>query len=150
MNTSILVTFIVYFLFMLGIGVYFWRKSKNVSDYFLGGRQLNSWVTAMSAQASDMSGWLLMGLPAAAYMSGISAGWIAIGLGVGTYMNWKFIAVPLRKMTAVSGDSITIPQYFQNRFLSHSSIVRTVCAVIIFVFFQKYFIQGVVVSGVKG
>ena len=138
MNTSILVTFIVYFLFMLGIGVYFWRKSKNVSDYFLGGRQLNSWVTAMSAQASDMSGWLLMGLPAAAYMSGISAGWIAIGLGVGTYMNWKFIAVPLRKMTAVSGDSITIPQYFQNRFLSHSSIVRTVCAVIIFVFFLIY------------
>lgn len=133
-----LIVFIVYFLFMFGIGLYFYRRSSNMSDYFLGGRQLNSWVTAMSAQASDMSGWLLMGLPAAAYISGMSGAWIAIGLGIGTYLNWKFIAKRLRKFTAVSGDSITIPEYLQNRFRSKSTVVRAICAVIIFVFFLVY------------
>ena len=137
-NLATLVTFVIYFLLMLGIGVYFFNKNRNMNDYFLGGRQLNSWVTALSAQASDMSGWLLMGLPAAAYFSGLNAGWIALGLAMGTYLNWKFIAAPLRKFTAVSGDSITIPQYLQNRFLSQSSVVRSVCAVVIFIFFLIY------------
>ena len=87
-----------------------------MKEYFLGGRNLNSWVTAMSAQAADMSGWLLMGLPAAAYISGVSASWIAIGLAVGTYLNWKIIAKRLRQFSSHMGDAITIPQYFQNRF----------------------------------
>ena len=137
-NISILSAFIVYFLIMLAIGIYFYSKSKNISDYFLGGRGLGSWVTALSAQASDMSGWLLLGLPAAAFWSGLSAGWIAIGLAIGTYLNWKFIAVKFRKFTAVANDSITIPQYLQNRFLSQSTLIRSVCAVIIFVFFLVY------------
>lgn len=137
-NITTLISFIIYFLLMLGIGIYFFAKNRNMGDYFLGGRQLNSWVTALSAQASDMSGWLLMGLPAAAYFSGLNAGWIALGLAMGTYLNWKFIAAPLRKFTAVSGDSITIPQYLQNRFLSKSNVVRSICAVIIFIFFLIY------------
>ncbi|MBC8569376.1 sodium/proline symporter PutP [Zongyangia hominis] len=137
-NISVLITFIIYLAAMLGIGFFFYAKSNNLSDYFLGGRQLNSWVTALSAQASDMSGWLLMGLPAAAYWSGISAGWIAIGLGLGTYFNWKVVASRLRRFTAVSGDSITIPEYLQNRFKSKSVAVRSICAVIIFIFFLVY------------
>ena len=137
-DTSILIAFILYFGAMLAIGIYFYRKSKNISDYFLGGRQLGSWVTALSAQASDMSGWLLLGLPAAAFWSGLSAAWIAIGLGIGTYLNWKLVAVRLRKFTYVADDSITIPQYLQNRFMSKSTAIRSVCAVIIFVFFLVY------------
>lgn len=137
-NLSILVAFFLYFSLMLAIGVYFYSKSKNISDYFLGGRQLGSWVTALSAQASDMSGWLLLGLPAAAYWSGLSAAWIAIGLALGTYFNWKLVAVNFRKFTAVANDSITIPQYLQNRFLSESTAIRSVCAIIIFVFFLVY------------
>ncbi|WP_283117938.1 sodium/proline symporter PutP [Anaerotruncus colihominis] len=137
-DTSILIAFILYFGLMLAIGIYFYRKSKNISDYFLGGRQLGSWVTALSAQASDMSGWLLLGLPAAAFWSGLSAAWIAIGLGIGTYLNWKLVAVRLRKFTYVADDSITIPQYLQNRFMSKSTAIRSVCAVIIFVFFLVY------------
>ena len=88
-SVTTLITFVLYLLLMVGIGVFFFNKSNNLSDYFLGGRGLGSWVTAISAQASDMSGWLLMGLPAAAYISGLSASWIAIGLGLGTYLNWK-------------------------------------------------------------
>jgi sodium/proline symporter len=138
MELATLISFVIYFLLMLGIGVYFFARNKTMGDYFLGGRQLNSWVTALSAQASDMSGWLLMGLPAAAYMSGLNAAWIAVGLALGTYLNWRYIAAPLRKFTAVSGDSITIPQYLQNRFKSKSILIRCICAVIIAVFFLIY------------
>ncbi len=137
-DTSILIAFLCYFAAMLGVGIYFFNKSLNITDYFLGGRKLGSWVTALSAQASDMSSWLLMGLPAAAYLSGMSAGWIAIGLALGTYLNWRFIAAPLRRFSAVSGDAITIPQYLQNRFKAKSAAIRVVCAVIIFVFFLVY------------
>ena len=121
MKPSIFVAFIIYFSLVIGAGVYFYNKLKNMKDYFLGGRNLNSWVTAMSAQAADMSGWLLMGLPAAAYISGINSSWIAIGLAVGTYLNWKIIAHRLRQFSSHMGDSITIPQYFQNRFLTNSA-----------------------------
>lgn len=137
-DAGAVLAFVLYMALMLGIGIYFFSKSKNMSDYFLGGRQLGSWVTALSAQASDMSGWLLMGLPAAAYMSGLSASWIAIGLGLGTYLNWKIVAARLRRFTAVSGDSITVPEYLQNRFKSKSTLVRSICAVIIFIFFLIY------------
>ncbi len=137
-SLSTIIVFILYLALMVAIGLVFYSKSKNLSDYFLGGRNLNSWVTAISAQASDMSGWLLMGLPAAAYFSGVSASWIAIGLGLGTYLNWKIVASRLRRFTECYGDSITIPEYLENRFQSKSRALRSVCAVIIFIFFLIY------------
>lgn len=142
MNVWIIVAFALYLSIMIGIGVAFSKKSNNVSDYFLGGRQMGSWLTALSAQASDMSSWLLMGLPGAVYVSGISSGWIAIGLGIGTYLNWLIVAKRLRSYSQVAGDAITIPQYFQNRFDADSKAVRIVCAVIIFIFFLIYTASG--------
>ena len=138
MTTEIFLAFLVYFLCVIGVGVYFYNKLKNMKEYFLGGRNLNSWVTAMSAQAADMSGWFLMVLPAAAYISGISASWIAIGLAVGTYLNWKIIAHRLRQFSSHMGDAITIPQYFQNRFLTNTPMIRIVPAIVIFIFFLIY------------
>ncbi|MBQ9518699.1 MAG: sodium:proline symporter, partial [Firmicutes bacterium] len=142
MNIWIIIAFAIYLAVMIGIGVAFSKKSNNVSDYFLGGRQMGSWLTALSAQASDMSSWLLMGLPGAVYLSGISSGWIAIGLGIGTYLNWLIVAKRLRSYSQVAGDAITIPQYFQNRFDEDSKAVRIVCAVIIFIFFLIYTASG--------
>ena len=146
-DVPVLIAFILYLCIMLGIGFYFSNKSKKLSDYFLAGRGLGSWVTAMSAQASDMSGWLLMGLPGAAYATGMGNYWIAIGLAIGTILNWAFVAKPLRKFTEVCGDSITIPQYFQNRFKSDSPVVRMVCAVVIFIFFLVYTTSAFVSGG---
>jgi len=137
-NIFTLIAFILYFTIMLGIGVISYKRSKNMSDYFLGGRQLGTWSTAISAQASDMSGWLLLGLPGSVLVSGLTESWIAIGLFIGTYLNWKIIASRLRKMSAAAGDSITIPEYFQNRFGTKSPVIRFVCAAIIFVFFLVY------------
>ena len=146
-DIPVLIAFILYLCIMLGIGFYFSNKSKKLSDYFLAGRGLGSWVTAMSAQASDMSGWLLMGLPGAAYATGMGNYWIAIGLAIGTILNWAFVAKPLRRFTEVCGDSITIPQYFQNRFKSDSPVVRMVCAVVIFIFFLVYTTSAFVSGG---
>ena len=143
----VLIAFIGYLAIMLAIGFYFSNKSKNMNEYFLAGRGLNSWVTAMSAQASDMSGWLLMGLPGAAYATGMGNYWIAIGLAIGTILNWAFVAKPLRRFTEAAGDSITIPQYLQNRFKADSPIVRLVCAVVIFVFFLVYTVSAFVSGG---
>ena len=143
----VLVAFIGYLAIMLAIGFYFSNKSKNMNEYFLAGRGLNSWVTAMSAQASDMSGWLLMGLPGAAYATGMGNYWIAIGLAIGTILNWVFVAKPLRRFTEAAGDSITIPQYLQNRFKADSPIVRLVCAVVIFIFFLVYTVSAFVSGG---
>lgn len=144
MNSGILFTFIFYFICMFGIGLYYYKKSKNLSDYILGGRSLNGWVTALSAQASDMSGWLLLGLPGAAYLSGLEAGWIAIGLLIGTFINWKFIAKRLRIYTEYAGDSITIPDYLENRFKDHSKILRVLSATFILFFFLIYTSSGFV------
>lgn len=138
MINSTVLAFAIYLCVMIGIGIYFSKKSSNVSDYFLGGRKMGSWLTALSAQASDMSSWLLMGLPGAVFLSGLGEAWIAIGLGVGTYLNWLFIAKRLRKYSVVAGDAITIPQYLQNRFNGSSKALRVTCAVIIFVFFLVY------------
>lgn len=146
-DVSVLIAFLIYLAAMIGIGVYFSNKSKKMSDYFLAGRHLNSWVTAMSAQASDMSGWLLMGLPGAAYASGMGNYWIAIGLAIGTILNWAFVAKPLRRFTEVAGDSITIPQYLQNRFKADSPVVRLVCALVIFIFFLVYTTSAFVSGG---
>lgn len=146
-DVPVLISFVIYLALMLGIGFYFSNKSKKMSDYFLAGRQLNSWVTAMSAQASDMSGWLLMGLPGAAYATGMGNYWIAIGLAIGTILNWAFVAKPLRKFTEKAGDSITIPQYLQNRFKADSPTVRLVCALVIFIFFLVYTTSAFVSGG---
>jgi len=132
--------FVLYFVAMLAIGTYFFFKSKSVSekDYFLGGRAMGPWVTAMSAQASDMSAWLLMGLPGSILAFGFGQAWIGIGLAVGTAANWILVAKRLRKFSKASGDSITLPQYLSNRFLSKSHTVSIICAVVFLVCFTIY------------
>jgi sodium/proline symporter len=138
LNVYTIVAFVLYALIILGIGIWSFTKSKSMSDYFLGGRQLGSWTTAISAQASDMSGWLLMGLPGSVLVGGLTQSWIAIGLFIGTYLNWRIVASRLRKMSYAAGDAITIPEYFQKRFFNSSPVVRFVCAIIIFFFFLIY------------
>ncbi len=138
---TIAIVFIIYLAVMVAIGFKFYSKTSNLSDYFLGGRNLGSWVTALSAQASDMSGWLLIGLPGTAYViyAGTSeAIWTAIGLVIGTFLNWIFIAKRLRKYTEVSGNSITIPDFLENRFKDSSHILRIVSALFIVIFFLVY------------
>lgn len=148
MNLITLFSFSVYLLLMLGIGLYFYLRTKNLSDYILGGRNLNAWVTSLSAQASDMSGWLLLGLPGYAYLSGLESIWLLIGLTIGTYANWKFVAVRLRKLTSKLNDSLTIPDYFQNRFKSKSNILRVTSSLFILIFFLIYTSSGFV-AGAK-
>lgn len=143
----ILVVFILYLGLMLGIGIYYYKKTSDLSDYVLGGRGLGSWVTAMSAQASDMSGWLLMGLPGAAYLSGMGAMWIALGLGVGTYLNWQFVAKRLRKYTEIAGNSLTLSSYFGNRFRDKNNTLRIVSSIIIVFYFSVYTASGFVAGG---
>lgn len=147
-NPTIVVTFILYLLFMLGVGAYFYRRTTSISDYILGGRRVNYWVTSLSAQASDMSGWLLMGLPGYAYLAGLEAFWIAFGLAVGTWVNWRFVARRLRVYTELAGDSITLPDYFENRFRDSSKILRIVSSIFILVFFLIYTSSGFV-AGAK-
>lgn len=147
-NIIILITFGAYLSMMLGIGWYFYFKTKNLSDYILGGRKLGKWVTSLSAQASDMSGWLLMGLPGAAYISGVSgAAWIAIGLAVGTYLNWRIVARKLRISTQNYNDSITLSSYFENRFEDNSKIIRIASSLFILIFFLVYTASGFVAGG---
>lgn len=146
-QVGVLIAFFIYLMSMLLIGLIYYRKTESLSDYVLGGRSLNGWVTALSAQASDMSGWLLLGLPGYAYISGFEAVWIAIGLGVGTYLNWKFIAKRLRMYTEAAGDSLTLSEYFQNRFHDNSNVLRVASAILIFVFFTIYTASGLVAGG---
>ena len=151
MSGSIWITiaFAVYLAGMLGVGVYFFFRSRTISDYYLGGRRLNKWVTAVSAQASDMSGWLLLGLPGAAYVAGLADSlWIAVGLGVGTYLNWRYVALRLRHYTLIAGNAITIPDFFENRFQDRTHALRMVSAIIILVFFLIYTAAGFV-AGAK-
>lgn len=148
MNIQILIPFLLYLLFMIAIGWFFYSRTKNLADYILGGRGLNSWVTSLSAQASDMSGWLLLGLPGYAYLSGLEAAWIAIGLTIGTYLNWKFVANRLRRFTQAMGDSITLPEYFENRFQTTSRTLRVISALFILIFFLIYTASGFV-AGAK-
>lgn len=138
---TIAIVFIIYLALMVAIGFKFYSKTSNLSDYFLGGRNLGSWLTALSAQASDMSGWLLIGLPGTAYViyAGTSeAIWTAIGLVIGTYLNWLFVAKRLRKYTEVSGNSITIPDFLENRFKDSKHILRVASAIFIVIFFLVY------------
>ena len=149
MNYTELFVFIVYFLFMLGIGIYFFAKSKDSGekDYFLGGRQMGAWVSALSAGASDMSAWVLMGLPASVFAAGMGQTWIAIGLGIGYALSWIFEAPRLRRFSIRAGDSITIPQYLTNRFLSKSKLMQIICAVIFLVAYTIYAASSIKACG---
>ena len=144
-----LIVFIVYLVFMLGIGVYFFFKTKNggEKDYFLGGRQMGPWVSALSAGASDMSAWVLMGLPASIYAAGIGQAWIAIGLALGYAISWIFEAPRLRRFSIAADDSITIPQYLTNRFRTSNKSLQIVCAVIFLVAYTIYSASSVKACG---
>ena len=137
-NTIIvLAAFVVYMGLMILIGALN-SKQKSNEDYFLGGRGLNSWTAALSAQASDMSGWLLMGLPGAIYLAGSGEMWIAIGLLIGTVLNWMLVARRLRKYTIVANNSLTIPSFFENRFHDKKGVLKLVSSIVIIVFFAVY------------
>ena len=145
-NAEIL-AFILYFIVIVGIGVYFFakdRKTNGEKEFFLGGRSMGPWVTAMSAQASDMSAWLLMGLPGSIMAFGFGQMWIGIGLALGTAANWIFVAKRLRKFSKAAGDAITLPQYLSNRFMAKSNTLQIICAVIFFVCFTVYVASGFV------
>ncbi len=144
---EISIIFVVYMLLMMGIGVYYYRRTRNMSDYFLGNRKLGAWVTSMSAEASDMSGWMLMGLPGFAYIAGLNAGWIALGLTLGTWANWQFIAARLRVYTELANNSLTLPDFFENRFFATSGALRIVPAIFILIFFILYTSSGFVAAG---
>ncbi|ACV21610.1 Proline permease [Slackia heliotrinireducens] len=141
-NSDAIIVFaiLIYFVVVLTIGfVYAKRSNSSTSEYFLGGRKVGPWFTALSAEASDMSGYLLMGLPGLAYFTGASdVGWTAIGLALGTYLNWKFVAERLRRYSVVANDSITIPGFFSNRYHDEKKTIGTIAAVIILVFFSVY------------
>ena len=141
---TVLGSFVGYLIVMLWIGFFFSKKQSDLGDYYLGGRKMNKWVVALSAQASDMSGWLLMGLPGALYLGGFSEAWIGIGLLIGTYLNWKIVAQRLRRYSQVCGDSITIPDFICNRFRDKTGASRVIAAVIILVFFTFYTASGFV------
>lgn len=139
-NFQITIAMTLYIAMVIGIGVYYAKRASKSSDFFLiGGRSLGPWVTAMAAEASDMSGWLLMGLPGVAYWYGLSdAAWTAIGLAIGTYLNWLFVAKRLRVYSHVAGDAITIPDFLSNRFKEDKKIILTIAALFILVFFTVY------------
>ena len=139
-----LITFLFYIVAMIFIGLMAYRATSNFSDYILGGRRLGSFVTALSAGASDMSGWLLMGLPGAIYLSGLSEAWIAIGLILGAWINWYLVAGRLRVHTEVQNNALTLPDYFANRFNDHKKVLRIVSACVILIFFAIYCASGMV------
>lgn len=141
-----LLAFIIYFAVVLGIGIVFMIRSKGSGEeeYFLGGRSMGPWVTAMSAQASDMSGWLLMGFPGSILAFGMGKIWIGIGLAIGTSLNWILVAKRLRRFSKVANDSITLPQYLTNRFASKGKTLQIISAIVFLVFFTVYVASGFV------
>jgi sodium/proline symporter len=146
-NTAIVASLVAYMAVCLLLGFVAYRRTTTLGDFILGGRKLGSWVTALSAQASDMSGWLLMGLPGLAYLSGFDAIWLVIGLVIGTWANWRFIAARLRARTEQLSDALTLPDYFERRFGDRSRLLRTISAAFILVFFAFYTSSGFVASG---
>ncbi len=139
-QTQILISMVIYMAAVIGIGIFFAKKANtNSENYFLGGRSLGPWVTAMSAEASDMSGWLLMGLPGVAYWCGVAdAAWTAIGLAVGTYFNWLITSKRLRRYSIRANNSITLPDFFSNRFRENKKVIMTLSALFILIFFTVY------------
>ena len=146
-NVSVLTAFAIYLLAMLSIGVYYSRSQQRLSDYILGGRSLGPWITSMSAEASDMSGWMLMGVPGLAYTTGVSSAWIAIGIAIGTYLNWQFVSQRLRNYTEVAHNSLTMPDYLKNRFHDDQNLIRIISAIFILIFFLIYTSSGFVSGG---
>ncbi|MFU8812038.1 MAG: sodium/proline symporter PutP [Balneolaceae bacterium] len=144
MNPATLTTFIIYLIALIAFGFLFYRYTNTLSDYILGGRKLGSGVAALSAGASDMSGWLLLGLPGAVYAFGLNQVWIAIGLSIGAYLNWQFVATRLRSYTEIAQDSITLPDYLEYRFQDKSRLLRVISALVILVFFAIYTASGLV------
>ena len=148
-NTSELIVFIIYLLAMIGVGVYFFLKTRNggEKDYFLGGRKMGAWVSALSAGASDMSAWVLMGLPASVYALGLGQVWIAIGLAIGYALSWIFEAPRLRAFSIKADDAITIPQYLTKRFRSKSYSLQVICAVIFLLAYTIYAASSIKAAG---
>ena len=146
-NLTIINMFVLYIGVMMAIGVYYYRRTRNMSDYFLGNRKLGAWVTSLSAEASDMSGWMLMGVPGFAYLAGLNAGWIAVGIALGTWANWHFVAARLRKYTELANNSLTLPEFLENRFADKSGLLRIVPAIFILIFFIIYTSSGFVSAG---
>ncbi|MGO0603105.1 sodium/proline symporter PutP [Brevibacterium linens] len=147
-TTFRMIAIVLYFIGMLAIGWFAYRKTRNnLDEYMLAGRGLRPGVAALSAGASDMSGWLLMGLPGAIYVSGLIEAWIAVGLTVGAWINWKIVAPRLRAFTEKAGDSITIPSFFEQRLKDRTRLLRIVCGIIILVFFTFYVSSGMVAAG---
>ena len=144
---GILWAFVLYLAVMIGIGLYYSRKQKSLSQYILGDRSLGPWLTSLSAEASDMSGWMLMGLPGYAYLHGLSAFWTASGLILGTWANWVLTAKRLRTYTEIADNSLTIPDYLSNRFKDKKNILRFICAIFIMIFFIIYTSSGFVAAG---
>lgn len=136
-----------YIVLTLGIAYFAYRRTQNFSDYILGGRKLGSWVTALSACASDMSGWLLLGLPGYAYVAGLEASWIALGLLLGTYLNWRLVATRLRHYSEIAANSQTLPEFFENRFADKSGLLRLTAAIFILLFYLFYTSSGLVAGG---
>ncbi|WP_404332687.1 sodium/proline symporter PutP [Mesobacillus maritimus] len=147
MQVEILISLGVYFLVMLLVGYYSYKRTSDLTDYMLGGRKVGPFVTALSAGASDMSGWMMMGLPGALFLAGLSEAWLSIGLFVGAYVNYIVLAPRLRTYTIVANDSITIPDFLENRFKDHSKMIRTVSAIVILIFYTLYTSSGLVAGG---
>ena len=137
---QILIAMCIYLAAVIAIGLFYMKTAnENSEHFFLGGRRLGPWIAAMSAEASDMSGWLLMGLPGVAYWFGLSdAIWTAIGLAAGTYLNWLFVAKRLRRYSTLAGNAITIPEFFSNRFKENKKVIQAIAAIFILVFFAVY------------
>ena len=138
------ITFVGYLLVMVCVGFYAYYHTRSYGDYILGGRSLGGFVTALSVGASDMSGWLLMGLPGAVYLAGISQSWIGIGLVLGSYINWCVVASRLRVYTEKTHNALTLPDYFSHRFEDKQNLLRIIAAVVILLFFTIYCASGVV------
>lgn len=143
----VLSAFVVYLLLMIVIGVLSMKRTKSTEDYFLGGRGLNGWVAALSAQASDMSGWLLMGLPGSIYALGTGQAWIAIGLFLGTVANWLFISKRLRRYTIVANNSLTLPEFLENRYHDKKRVLLFISSIVIVVFFLVYTASALAAGG---
>ncbi|MCL2357821.1 MAG: sodium/proline symporter [Defluviitaleaceae bacterium] len=149
-NAAEIVVFVIYIVIMMGFGVYFFIKSKGggEKEYYLGNREMGPWVSALSAGTSDMSAWVLLALPGSIYWFGMSRAWIAIGLALGYILSWIFIAPRLRQFSIAAKDSITLPQFFTNRFITESKVLQCICAVVFIVAFAAYSIAHIVVCGV--
>ncbi|MBT3047717.1 MAG: sodium/proline symporter PutP [Candidatus Thiodiazotropha sp.] len=140
-------SFFCYLLAVLGIGIVAWRRTRSLSDFVLGGRSLGSWVAALSASASDMSGWLLLGLPGYAYVAGLESFWLALGLLIGTWLNWRLVAARLRTASEAAGNALTLPEYLSNRFEDSSGLIRVSSSFFVLLFFLFYTSSGLVAGG---